>query len=595
MSRSNRSSLRAGVAALLSVSFAVPVLMSCNDDGVSPRGGGLEPVAEVVIEPAVVSVLLDESVQLTAIAKDPDGVALTRTITWTSSQPDIAAVSSTGLVTGKGAGIANVTASAGGITGLSEVTVNVGVEELAITTVLTTLGVGEQMPMSVQVRCRNGRQCPKVTWTSSDENVAGVDEEGVVTGLSRGSAVIRAEAENVSDELSITVGEPAATIIITKEAVEEEDRPVMVGGTMQLLATVRDAVGNTLGDRQVIWSSGNEALATIDQEGLVTGVARGLATITARSGNASGTLELRVAGSGSGGGGGGEEGLGNNLSVPLVFAEPVGMTGLPVLEDPGLRPMTEEGVVATSNPFWFDGNTPDCGAFFCQQGESTWRAEWRAATPGDVRSAQVSFGDNLTHHGWNTHAPIRVEVTLWDLGGLMQGFAMPYTAGSMGDEMYGTNGVLEAMQPTIYTPTARLIIQKLENYDLERHEGQVSATITDIAIWENFGAEGPGQFKAEVNVAGRVIYGYSFVIRDVVLPNDLHKYGWWRITFALDSEAGVGGAWHRRNASLDALRISTDEEEPLLYTPRIDTANQRAFLDIYVESASGGGGGGTHK
>lgn len=558
----------------------------------------LEAVAALTIEPATaLSLTIDESVQLSATPYNGHGRALERPITWSSSQPQIASVDASGMLTGHGAGAAVIFASAGEGHASIDVTVRIGVETVEVGAPAGTLGVGESMPLSVLLKGRNGETVTAdVTWVSADEAIASVSAEGIVTGVAPGSVDIRAESEGKGGSTHVTVSSAVATIVISKPNSDEEDQPVMVGGTMQLTAELKDAAGNVLTDRHVTWSSSDAALATVDQAGLVAGVSRGTVTISAKSGNATGTIELRVAGSGSGGGG--EEGLGNNLSTPVVFSESISMVGLPVTEDVGLRPTLEEGIVADANPFWYAGNQPDCGTpriYYCQQGPNTWRAEWLEAVPGEMRSALVSWGDNLTHHAWNTHAPIRVEVTLYDQGGDMLGFAMPFVEGSETTEMQGTDGQIIPLTPTIYTPLAHLIIQKLENYDEATGEGDVVATVTDAALWANFGAEGPGQFKAEVNVGGRVIYGYSFLIRDIVLPDPtLHKYGWWRITFQVDPEADIGGLTVPRNLSLDLLPVPEEDEEELLFAPRLDTASQRTWLDIYVESASGGGGGGQH-
>lgn len=549
-----------------------------------------QPVTEVLLEPAAATLIIGETLQVSANPRDYRGRGLNRPIGWSSDRTDIATVSASGLVTAVKAGVAQIGATAGGTTGRLMLTVRVGVTSLRITNGAHTMGVGERLPLSVELIGQDGQPVvADVQWTSADTSVATVDAAGSVTALVEGSVLIRAESEEKTDSITLAVGEPAAALVITKVDVDEEDRPVMVGGTMQLAATVLGGSGNELADRHVSWASSDEALATIDRDGLVSGIARGIVTITARSGNASGTLELRVSGSGSGSGGG-EEGLGNNLSVPVIFAEGIGLTLLPSITDPGLRPLAEEGVVPTSNPFWYEANVPDCEIYYCQKGVNTWRAEWLDGTAGIPRSAFASFGDNLTHRTWNTHAPIRIEIALWDQGGNLQGFEMPYSVGSEATEMYGTNGVLAAMQPTIYSPTARLVLQKLTNYNPNTGQGDVAATVTDVALWENLGAEGPGQFKAEVNVAGRVILGYSLTIRDLVLPTDVEKYGWWRIMLVLDSEANIGGTWLPRNTSLDGLVIPTVDSEPLLYTPKLDTATQRVWLDIYVESASGGGG-----
>jgi len=70
---------------------------------------------------------------------------------------------------------------------------------------------------------------------------------------------------------------------------------VLVGGTLQLVATIADAGGTTLTDRPVAWASTDEAIASVSALGLVTGVGEGSATITATSDGVSATATVDVA------------------------------------------------------------------------------------------------------------------------------------------------------------------------------------------------------------------------------------------------------------------------------------------------------------
>ena len=89
--------------------------------------------------------------------------------------------------------------------------------------------------------------------------------------------------------LGILGKEPVASVTVEPVSAEIE-----VGATAQLTATVRDAGGNELTDRAVNWSSSDEAVATVDVTGLVTGVAAGSATITATSEGKSQAAALTV-------------------------------------------------------------------------------------------------------------------------------------------------------------------------------------------------------------------------------------------------------------------------------------------------------------
>src|SRR5207248_2968252 len=82
------------------------------------------PVASVTVTPASGSLYVGQTVQLTATPKDSAGNPLTgRVVTWSSDNTTIATVSTSGLVTGKGAGSATITAASGGKSGSSAITV----------------------------------------------------------------------------------------------------------------------------------------------------------------------------------------------------------------------------------------------------------------------------------------------------------------------------------------------------------------------------------------------------------------------------------------------------------------------------------------
>ena len=118
-----------------------------------------------------------------------------------------------------------------------------------------------------------------VTWNSSNEAVATVDENGLVTAVAPGSAVITAmttDGSNLSASCNITVLQGivlAESIIlnVTTAGLNE-------GATLQLTATV---LPEDCADKTVLWSSDNPSVATVDSNGLVTAHSVGTATITA--------------------------------------------------------------------------------------------------------------------------------------------------------------------------------------------------------------------------------------------------------------------------------------------------------------------------
>src|SRR6266566_6292363 len=248
------------------------------------------PVASVTVSPATGSVNVGQTVQLTATPKDSAGNPLTgRVVTWSSNNTTVAAVSPSGLVTGKGAGSATITAASGGQSGTSAVTVIfVPVASVAVSPPSATLGVGQTVQLTGTPKDANGNPLTgrTITWGSSNTAVATVTASGLVTGVVVGSATITATSEGQSGTAAITVPAPAP---VASVSVSPATVSVQVGQTVQLVATPKDANGNPLTGRTITWGSSNPAVATVTASGLVTGLVVGSATITATSEGQSGS------------------------------------------------------------------------------------------------------------------------------------------------------------------------------------------------------------------------------------------------------------------------------------------------------------------
>ena len=137
-----------------------------------------------------------------------------------------------------------------------------------------------------------------VTWTSGAVDVATVSDQGLVKAVNNGSAVITAQSGSLSASASITVSQVPVRIVI--------ELPPPGGRLMQtdtgqfiLVATVQDRNGHPVAGAEVTWSSSDESVATINDQGVVTEVSSGRAQITARSGDLSDSVwygvSIRVA------------------------------------------------------------------------------------------------------------------------------------------------------------------------------------------------------------------------------------------------------------------------------------------------------------
>ena len=129
-----------------------------------------------------------------------------------------------------------------------------------------------------------------IAWTSSALTIASVSATGLVTGVAAGTATITAAAGGKQGTASITVVPPSVQTV----AVSVAAATIAVTGTTTATAVLRDAGGNTLTGRQVTWSTGNTAIATVSSGGVVTGVAVGSTTVIGTSEGKTGSAPITV-------------------------------------------------------------------------------------------------------------------------------------------------------------------------------------------------------------------------------------------------------------------------------------------------------------
>jgi len=190
-------------------------------------------VASVAVAPASASVNEGQTVQLTATLKDASGNTLTgRTVTWASSNTAAATVSSSGLVTGKVAGAATITATSETVSGTSAITVvHVPVAAVAVTPASASLPAGQTVQLTATLKDANGNTLTgrTVTWASSNTAAATVTGSGLVSGVTAGTATITATSETVSGTAAVTVtaasagGQFGHVFVVTEENTDYAD------------------------------------------------------------------------------------------------------------------------------------------------------------------------------------------------------------------------------------------------------------------------------------------------------------------------------------------------------------------------------------
>lgn len=256
------------------------------------------PVASLTLTPPTASLIVGDFLQLTATPRDANGAALAgRSIAWSSSAPSLVSVSSTGVVTALAPGSATITASSEGKSATARVAASlVPVESITLSPGSTTIAAGRTVQLVARVVDAAGTTLTgrAITWSTDQPSIATVDNGGLVTGISTGRAAITASVDGKSATASIDVTPvPVASLTITPGS-----GTLLVGATMQLTATARDASGGVLPGRNITWISGAPSVATITQGGLLTAVGPGSALIFAAAEGVSASITITVSGIG---------------------------------------------------------------------------------------------------------------------------------------------------------------------------------------------------------------------------------------------------------------------------------------------------------
>ena len=256
--------------------------------------------ASVTITPNAPGVQVGQETQLTATAYDASGTALpSRVATWSSANPAVATVSSTGRVTGVSAGQVNITATIEGKAATAALRVSAAPPPpvASITVSLgTNLNIGQTSQATAVLRDAAGNVLSgrTIAWSTAEPSLATVTSSGLVTALAAGSATIVATSEGVTGSATVVIA-PAAPQPVASITLSASTTSMVVGQSQTISATLRDAQGNVLTGRTVAWSSSNLGAASVSASGQVQAVGAGSATIVATSEGKSGAVTLSVA------------------------------------------------------------------------------------------------------------------------------------------------------------------------------------------------------------------------------------------------------------------------------------------------------------
>ncbi len=257
----------------------------------------LTPVATVKVSPASASVVLGQTLQLTPTTLSASGATLSgRLITYASSAPAVATVSSSGLVSAVAVGNATITVTSEGKSTTAAITVTTAsqapVASVKVTLNASSLLIGQTTQAVATAADSTGKTVTgaTVSFQSSNPALATVNSTGVVTAVAAGSVTISAIVSGKTGSAPLTVTAPKTTTVNVSPA----SVTLKAGQTAQFSATPLDASGKPINGRPVSWKSGDFGVASISSAGLLTAKTAGTVKVTATVDSVPGTADLVV-------------------------------------------------------------------------------------------------------------------------------------------------------------------------------------------------------------------------------------------------------------------------------------------------------------
>ena len=220
--------------------------------------------------------------------------ATDQTLKFSSSDVSVAKVNGMGRITALKAGVTEIAVTCGSVTekfGLIVIDAGATVRDIDLGDYPKEIEVDSSQLMSVTVIPEEAISA-KVTYQSSNVDVASVNEIGRITGVSVGTAVITVRCGSVIKDFSIKVVEKKSDEIpVTDLEIADYEDKLEVDKTMTLSVTV---LPSDTTDNKVQYKSSNEKIATVNSSGEVKGISKGDVTITVSAGKITKDVKLTV-------------------------------------------------------------------------------------------------------------------------------------------------------------------------------------------------------------------------------------------------------------------------------------------------------------
>lgn len=242
-------------------------------------------VTDVTVQPAELNLKTDGTYQL-SVSVLPSN-ADERGVTFESSNTAVATVSASGLVTAKGPGTATITVTAkdgSGKKATCTVTVTQPVKGVTVSPASVVIQKGNVQKLTASVVPANATN-QELVYKSSNETVAIVSKDGIITGLNEGWATITVcakENQAIYGTCTVKVGLP---VYVTKITLDTTNVTMWAGATRQLGVSIEPANADI---KTVTYGSSNPDVATVSNTGLITAKKKGTTTITVTAADGSG-------------------------------------------------------------------------------------------------------------------------------------------------------------------------------------------------------------------------------------------------------------------------------------------------------------------
>ena len=264
-------------------------------------------LTQISVSPAMASIEVGQGQIYTAIGYDQFNNPMSGiTFNWTSDGSSSVATVNGNLATGVSAGTVHITATALGISSapasLTVLPPPPVLTTIAVTPAAPSILTGGTQHFSAVGYDQSGNLMSGVSfaWSSANQSVATVDNTGLATGLSVGTAQITASAQGVSSNaVTLTVNRPAS--VLTSITVSPSAASLQTGSVQQFTAVGYDQYDNVMTGIAFVWTSSNTDVASVSgvnsegkTEGVVTALAAGSSLITVSASGENATVSVTV-------------------------------------------------------------------------------------------------------------------------------------------------------------------------------------------------------------------------------------------------------------------------------------------------------------